>query len=286
MVQPAYSEKGVIKMQLEGKVALITGGGTGIGAAIAERFVAEGAKVCITGRRQEVLDEESARIPRGFVTTCTGDVAVFEDAAKMVEKTVLFGGKIDILVNNAGIDPPGSITNIDPAVWHKVIETNLTGPLYLMKLTIPYMKKIGGGSIINVASLAGLRCIPEMPAYCSSKAGLIMLTQQAALDYGVAKIRCNVVCPGGTRTTMIENSMAGLAKKLDKDLNGTFEYFSKNVPLRRVAYPHEMAGTCVFLAGDDSSFMTGAVLVVDGGAAIVDVSGAAVSDAGMGWGDA
>jgi meso-butanediol dehydrogenase / (S,S)-butanediol dehydrogenase / diacetyl reductase len=272
-------------MQLEGKVALITGGGTGIGAAIAERFIAEGAKVCITGRRQEMLDEQASRMPKGFITTCVGDVANFEDATKMVEKTVSFGGKLDILVNNAGIDPPGSVTEIDPAVWRKVIDTNLTGPLYLMKLAIPHMKKAGGGSIINIASLAGVRCIPAMPAYCSSKAGLIMLTQQAALDYGVYRIRCNAVCPGGTRTTMIENSMAGLAKTLKKDLDGTFEYFAKNVPLRRVAYPHEIAGTCVYLAGEDSSFVTGSVLMVDGGAAIVDISGAAVSDAGISWGD-
>ncbi len=272
-------------MQLEGKVALITGGGTGIGAAIAERFVAEGAKICITGRRQDVLDQESARIPKGWVTTCTGDVASYEDALRMVEKIVAFGGKLDVLVNNAGIDTPGAITEIDPAVWKRVLDTNLTGPLYLMKIAIPYMKKIGGGSIINIASLAGVRCIPAMPAYCSSKAGLIMLTQQAALDYGSFKIRCNVVCPGGTRTTMIENSMAGLAKKLNKDLDGTFEYFSKNVPLRRVCYPSEIAGTCVYLAGEDSSFVTGSILMVDGGAAIVDISGAAVTDAGMGWGE-
>ncbi len=272
-------------MQLKGKVALITGGGTGIGAAIAERFVAEGARICITGRRQEVLDEEAARIPGDSVTTCAGDVANYEDAARMIEKTVAFGGKLDVLVNNAGIDPPGAIADIDPALWHRVIETNLTGPLYTMKLAIPHMKKAGGGSIINVASLAGIRCIPAMPAYCASKAGLIMLTQQAALDYGVAKIRCNAVCPGGTRTTMIEHSMAGLAKKLNKNLDGTFDYFSKNVPLRRVASPQEMTGVIVYLASDDSTFMTGAVLVIDGGAAIVDVSGAAVSDAGMAWGE-
>jgi meso-butanediol dehydrogenase / (S,S)-butanediol dehydrogenase / diacetyl reductase len=272
-------------MQLEGKVALITGGGTGIGSAIAERFVAEGAKICITGRRQEMLDQEAARLPKGFVTTCAGDVATFEDASRMVEKTVAFGGKLDVLINNAGIDPPGTVTDIDPEVWKRVIETNLTGPLYLMKLSIPHMIKSGGGSVINIASLAGVRCIPAMPAYCASKAGLIMLTQQAALDYGAKGVRCNVVCPGGVRTTMIEHSMAGLAKKLNKDLDGTFDYFSKNIPLRRVAQPHEISGTCVYLAGDDSSFVTGSVLMVDGGAAIVDISGAAVSDAGMSWGD-
>jgi meso-butanediol dehydrogenase/(S,S)-butanediol dehydrogenase/diacetyl reductase len=154
-----------------------------------------------------------------------------------------------------------------------------------MKESIPHMVKAGNGSIINIASLAGLRCIPAMPAYCSSKAGLIMLTQQAALDYGPSNVRCNAVCPGGVRTKMIETAMSGLAKKLNTDLDGVFKFFSKDVPMRRVSRPHELSGVCVFLASDDSSFMTGAVLVVDGGAAIVDISGAAVSSVGMGWGE-
>ena len=272
-------------MKLDGKVALITGGGRGIGMAIAERFVADGAKICITGRGQEALDKVAQSLPAGTVTTCSGDVTDYEDAKRMVEATLKFGGGIDVLVNNAGIDPGGSVVNIDPELWRQILETNLTGPFLLMKASIPHMIKNGGGSIINIGSLGGLRCLGNMPAYCSSKAGLIMLTQQAALDYGPSKIRCNIVCPGGTRTAMLEEALGGLKGALGTDIEGVFKVISSMVPLRRFAVPHEISGICSFLASDDSTFMTGSVLLVDGGAAIVDVSGAALSNAGVKWGE-
>ncbi len=113
----------------------------------------------------------------------------------MVEAALSFTGKLDILVNNAAIDTAGSVTDMAPELWRRIIETNLTGPFLMMKQALPHMIEAGGGSIINIASLAGIRCLPGMPAYCSSKAGLIMLTKQVALDYGYANIRCNVVCP-------------------------------------------------------------------------------------------
>ncbi len=272
-------------MRLDGKVALITGAGTGIGAAIAGRFVADGARVCITGRRQAMLDGVARSLPGGSVVTCAGDVTRLEDAERMVQAALGITGRLDVLVNNAAIDPGGTtVVDIDPEVWHRVLETNLTGPLYLMKASIPHMIEAGGGSIINIASLGGLRCLPGMPAYCSSKAGLIMLTKQVALDFGPANIRCNAVCPGGTRTTMLETSLGPLAQTLGTDLEGVFARISSMVPLRRTASPSEITGICSYLASDDSAFMTGAVLLVDGGAAIVDVSGAALSNAGVKWG--
>jgi NAD(P)-dependent dehydrogenase (short-subunit alcohol dehydrogenase family) len=272
-------------MSLNGKVALITGAGTGIGTAIAERFVADGARVCITGRRQEPLDKVARSLPAGSVLTCAGDVTRYEDAVRMVEATLGIAGRLDVLVNNAAIDPGGTtVVEVDPDLWHRVLETNLTGPMYLMKASIPHMIEGGGGSIINIASLGGLRCLPGMPAYCSSKAGLIMLTQQVALDFGPAGIRCNAVCPGGTRTVMLENSLQPLAEAVGTDLDGVFARISANVPLRRTASPAEITGICSYLAGDDSTYMTGAVLLVDGGAAIVDVGGVALTNAGVKWG--
>jgi meso-butanediol dehydrogenase/(S,S)-butanediol dehydrogenase/diacetyl reductase len=271
-------------MRLKGKVALVTGGGAGIGAAIAERFVAEGAKVCITGRRPEALAKVAGSLPEGSVAVCVGDVTKRDDVRRMVEATLGFGGRLDVLVNNAAIDPGGAVTDLDPDIWERVLATNLTGPFLLMKAAIPHMIEAGGGSIINVASLGGLRCLPNMVAYCSSKACLIMLTQQAALDYGPAKIRCNVVCPGPTHTEMTEHSLSPLAGILKTDVDGVFACITSNVPLRRAATPAEMAGVFVFLAEDDSSFMTGGVLVLDGGAAVVDVCGAALSAAGAKWG--
>lgn len=271
-------------MRLKGKVALVTGGGTGIGAAIARRFIAEGAKVCVTGRRQEMLDEMARSLPAGMVATQAGDVTKYRDVERMVETALAFGGRLNVLVNNAGIDPGGTVTDVDPELWRQVLEINLTGPFLVMKASIPHMIKGGGGSIINVSSLGGLRCLPGMPAYCSSKAGLIMLTQQAALDYGPFKVRCNAVCPGATRTNMIEEALSPLAETLHTDVDGVLARISSNVPLRRVAAPEEVSALCTYLASDESSFMTGSVLLIDGGAAVVDVSGAALSSAGVNWG--
>jgi meso-butanediol dehydrogenase/(S,S)-butanediol dehydrogenase/diacetyl reductase len=272
-------------MRLDEKVALITGAGTGIGAAIAERFVADGARICITGRRQEMLDKMAQSLPAGSVVTCAGDVRKFEDAKRVVETALGLTGKLDVLVNNAAIDRGGTtVVDMELELWHSVLETNLTGPMHLMKASIPHMIKGGGGSIINMASLGGLRCLPGMSAYCASKAGLIMLTKQVALDFGPDKIRCNAICPGGTRTEMLEKSLGPLAEVLETDLDGVFRCVSSMVPLRRTAHPSEITGICSYLASDDSTFMTGAVLLVDGGASIVDVAGAALTSAGVKWG--
>jgi meso-butanediol dehydrogenase / (S,S)-butanediol dehydrogenase / diacetyl reductase len=264
-------------MKLQGKTALVTGGGTGIGAAIAHGFVAEGAKVCIAGRRYEKLEEQAATFPAGSVTVLAGDVSNYDDAKKMVAATIAFGGSIDVLVNNAAYDVFGSITQLDPDDWRRILEVNLTGPFLLMKEAIPHMVSNGGGSIISISSLGGLRCMPGAPGYGTTKAGLIFLTQQAALEYGPSGVRCNVVCPGGTRTEMMEAAVSARAGEMGTDVESLMSRFCSHVPLRRVSAPNEMAGVCTFLASDDSSFMTGAVLVIDGGSHIVDVSGASLA---------
>ncbi|MBN2039719.1 MAG: SDR family oxidoreductase [Spirochaetes bacterium] len=158
-------------MKLEGKSALITGGGTGIDAAIANRFIKEGAKVCIPGRRQEMLDKIADSFPSGTITTCSRDASKNEDAARMIETAVSFGGGIDVLVNNAATSAQGHVGELSREVWEKGLSINLTGPFLLMKASVPLMIKAGGGSIINIASVGGLRCLPGMPAYCSSKTG-------------------------------------------------------------------------------------------------------------------
>ncbi len=263
-------------MNLKGKVALVTGGGSGIGTAIAERFVADGAKICITGRRKEMLDKVAESLPSGSVVICQGDVSKEEDVKRMVEATMKFGGKLDVLVNNAGINRPAPIVELDPKVWQEVMGVNLTGPYLLMKAVIPYMLKEGGGSIINIASLGGIRCLPGMPAYCSSKAGLLMLTQQAALDYGRHNIRCNAVCPGGVKTEMTRKNFGQFGEMLGIDPDTFINQIALEIPMRRFAASSEIGGLCSYLASDDSSFMTGAVITLDGGTAIVDVVGASI----------
>jgi NAD(P)-dependent dehydrogenase (short-subunit alcohol dehydrogenase family) len=266
-------------MKLKGKVALITGGGTGIGTAIVKRFVTEGAKVCLTGRRKEMLDEVARSLPSGTVTTCSGDVSKDDDVERMVKTTVSFGGRIDVLVNNAGIASQAPVADLSREEWQKVFDVNLTGPFLLMKASIPHMIKGGGGSIINIASVGGLRCLSGFPAYCSSKAGLIMLTQQAALDYGRHNIRCNAICPGGIKTEMTEKEFGQLGKALGMETDSFFAMISKVLPLQRFGQPSEIGGICTFLASDDSSFMTGAALVIDAGTAVVDTLGATMVDA-------
>jgi NAD(P)-dependent dehydrogenase (short-subunit alcohol dehydrogenase family) len=264
-------------MDLKGKVAIVTGGGTGIGEAVTRRFVELGARVCITGRRKEMLDGVAKSLPGGTVKTCSADVSVDKDVERIVEAALSFDGSLHILVNNAAADqPPGNIIDLDIAEWRRSLDVNLTGPFMMMKACIPHMIKAGVGSVINVASLAGLRCNPDMPAYCATKGGLINLTQQAALDFGPFNVRCNVVCPGATRTDMFTRNMSEFAEMLGTDVEDIFSRFTKDVPLRRVARPAEMAGLCAYLASDDSSFLTGAAIPVDGGAAIVDVSGAVI----------
>lgn len=263
-------------MRLEGKVGLITGGGTGIGAAIANRFVAEGARICIVGRRQEMLDKIAESLPPGKVIACSGDVSKDADVARMVATTVEFGGKLDLVVNNAGISAKGAVGDANREVWRKIIDVNLTGPFLVMSEAIPLMIAGGGGSIINISSVGGLRCRPNMAAYCTSKAGLIMLTQQAALDYGPHKIRCNAICPGGVKTPMIEEDFGELGKTIGMDSESLFAMISSEVPLQRFGEPYEIASICTFLASDDSSLMTGAVLVADAGTSVASVVGASM----------
>lgn len=262
---------------LKGKVAMITGGGSGIGAAVTERFIAEGARVCITGRRKGKLEEEAGAFPKGSVVTVPGDVSSENDVTKIVDAALTINGKIDILVNNAATDIRAPLVNLPLADWQRVLEVNLTGPFMMMKAIIPLMIKNGGGSIINISSVGGLKSMPGATAYGASKAGLISLTQHAALEYGPNNVRCNVICPGATRTSLLEDALGGMANEMKVEKQIVFKRFTSPLPLKRVAKPGEIAGVCYFLASEDSSFMTGAVLIADGGAYIVEASGAALS---------
>jgi NAD(P)-dependent dehydrogenase (short-subunit alcohol dehydrogenase family) len=235
--------------------------------------------VCIAGRRRELLDKVAKSLPEDSVKTCSADVSVEKDVERILKTALSFEGGLHVLVNNAAIDqdPPAGIVDMDVAKWRKMLDVNLTGPFLMMKACIPQMIKAGGGSVINISSLAGLRCISENPGFCASKGGLINLTQQAALDYGRYNVRCNVVCPGATKTDMFTENLEAFAKMVGTNVDDIFARFMKDVPLPRVALPDEMAGICAFLASDDSSFLTATAIPVDGGAAVVDVSGAVIS---------
>ncbi|MBN2040799.1 MAG: SDR family oxidoreductase [Spirochaetes bacterium] len=257
-------------MMLKGKMAIITGGGTGIGAATTRRFIAEGAKVCIAGRRENVLQELVKSLPSDTGVMCKGDVSEPRDIERIIRTALDFGGRIDILVNNAGMGTGGSVTDADLDEWRKTLEVNLIGPFLLMRGAIPHMKKNGGGSIVNISSLASLRGIGGLSAYCTSKAGLNMMTQQAAIDFGEDKIRCNAICPGFVFSEMVEKGYGQMAKDLNTDLNTLMDKVFREIPSRHPAQPEEVAGICAFLASDDASYITGTVIPVDGGLAVMD----------------
>jgi meso-butanediol dehydrogenase/(S,S)-butanediol dehydrogenase/diacetyl reductase len=202
-----------------------------------------------------------------------------KEVERILTTALSFEGGLHVLVNNAAIDqnPPAGVVDMAVAEWRRMLEINLTGPFLMMKACIPQMIKAGGGSVVNISSLAGLRCNSEMPGFCATKGGLINLTQQAALDYGRYNVRCNVVCPGATKTDMFTENMEAFAQMVETNVEDIFARFMKAVPLSRVALPDEMAGICALLASDDSSFLTAAAIPVDGGAAVVDVSGAVIS---------
>jgi meso-butanediol dehydrogenase/(S,S)-butanediol dehydrogenase/diacetyl reductase len=271
-------------MQLEGKVALVTGGGTGIGAGVVERFVVEGAKVLITGRRKEMLDKVVASLPAGTVTPFVGDVCAEGNAEKMVDAALGIDGRLDVLVNNAAIEDNATVVEMEPAVWREQVEVNLTGPFLMMRAAIPKMIEGGGGSIINVASVAGVVAPPNAPAYCATKAGVIHLTKQVAVDHGKYNVRCNVICPGPIRTSMLESNFEPLAKLLKTDMDGVFDKVRTNVPLHRIGTPADIAGVFVFLASDDSRFMTGSTVLADGGMHVIDAFAAGVGHLGATWG--
>lgn len=259
-------------MRLQGKVALVTGGGTGIGAAVAEAFVREGAKVCITGRRREELDKLAQRFPEGKVAACTADVSRIEDVQRMVNTAVDFGGRLDIVVNNAAMGVPGSVVDTDVEVWQKVVDTNLTGPFLVMKYAIPHMIRAGGGSIINVASIGGIRGLPGAAAYCSTKAGLLGLSRQVAMDFGPQRIRSNVVLPGAFRSEMFDRRLVETAQMAGVSVEERLKTMSAPAPLKRIADPAEIAGLFVYLASDESAYTTASEFTCDAGVHALDAS--------------
>lgn len=255
--------------RLAGKVAVVTGGGSGIGAAVTRRFAAEGARLVVTGRRRDVLEEIADEV--GGIAV-PGDAADPAHASGVIDAAVAEFGGVDVVVANAGIDRPGSAIEVTDADWHRTIDVNLTGPLMLARAAIPVMIDRGGGSIVLVSSVNGLTNAPRAVAYDASKAGLISLARSIAVDFGPRGIRANAVCPGWVVTPMGDEDMDAMAAQRGISRDEAYRLASAAVPLRRPASADEIASCCLFLASDDSSIVTGTALIADGGGAAVELA--------------
>jgi dehydrogenase/reductase SDR family protein 4 len=247
------------KFDLSGKVAIITGSSKGIGKSIARGLAENGAKVVVSSRKQESVDAVAEAF-RGdgleaIAIQChIGDTRERKD---LVSKTLEHFGRIDILVNNAAINPYyGPLESSDEAVFDKIMEVNVKAPWLLSNLVLPGMKEQGGGSIINISSVEGLRPGFGLGLYSATKSALIMLTKNQAKEWGRYGIRANVVCPGLIKTKFSEGLWSN-----EKLVHG----FTKMLPLGRIADPDEMAGVVTLLASDAGSYITGSVFLADGG---------------------
>lgn len=242
--------------RLDKKVAIVTGAGSGIGRATAVRFAAEGATVVVadvTGAEQET----ASSIGEGAIAVHT-DVSNAADVKAMVETARERFGRLDIIFNNAGIEGlQGPTAECTEENFDRVIAVNLRGVFLGMKYAIPLMLEGGGGSIINTASVAGLVGFPGIPAYCASKGGVIQLTKTAALEYATSGIRVNAICPGIIHTPMVDR-LIGDRPRMEAALNAS-------EPVGRMGSPEEIASAAVYLASDESTFVTGTTVTVDGG---------------------
>jgi NAD(P)-dependent dehydrogenase (short-subunit alcohol dehydrogenase family) len=247
---------------------LITGGGSGIGAATARRMAAAGYGVCVSGRRREPLERVASETGGEPVVADTSRPG---DARRAVEAAVERFGRLDALVCSAGTGASGNVSEQTPERWDAVVATNLTGAFLACNAALPHLLE-SGGAVVTVASLAGLRASPRSAAYASSKAGLVMLTQCIALDYGPRGVRANCVCPGWIRTPMADGEMDELAAREGTDREGAYRLANERVPARRAGTPEEAAEAIAWLASPAASYVNGAVLPVDGGSAIVDVA--------------
>ena len=261
-------------MRLNGKIAVITGAGSGIGRATATRFAAEGACLVIGDRNAERLEEVAGviRSAGGTVVSTAGDISRKEVAESLIELAIENHGRIDVLVNNAGImDHFQGVGELSDEIWRRVFATNVDAPMYTSRRTVPHMIQQGGGSIVNTASIAALVAC-NSAEYAASKAGVLALTRVAAQEYGPFNIRVNAICPGATATPMARRfaaaNPAGSAASDPKRLE-------RMGVLGRFAVPEEMAKAALFLASDDASYATGATFVIDGGWTIMALEGGA-----------
>ncbi len=254
-------------MRFEDKVVVVTGAGSGIGRACAENFAAEGAKVIVVDINKSSADAvvEQLKSTGRQAVAIIADVSKASDAEKIAQEAVARFGGIDCLVNNAGIQTYGTVVDTDEAMWDRTININLKSVFLVSKHCIPEMAKRGGGAVVNMGSVQGIRSQRNVAAYTATKGAILALTRTMALDHAAQNIRVNAVAPGSVDTPMLRWA-ADLFEPEDPAL--AIEKWMALHPLGRVAFPEEIAQVVMFLASDQASFVTGATIVVDGGLSI------------------
>jgi len=248
--------------RVAGKAAIVTGAGTGIGRAIALALAREGAKVAVAGRRREKLGEVAQAIRQAggeaLVTVC--DVSSEADSYRAVKDAEEAFGHVNVLVNNAGALSVSTVESISVEEWDRLMATNLKGPFLMSRAVLPAMRQAGGGAIVNVGSVLGLVAMKDRAAYCASKGGVTMLTKAMALDHAQEKIRVNCICPAIVETDLIHE----LFSKSEEGRRARDTRLA-TLPLGKFGKPDDIAELAVFLASEESSWMTGTAIPVDGG---------------------
>jgi NAD(P)-dependent dehydrogenase (short-subunit alcohol dehydrogenase family) len=250
--------------KLHGRVALVTGGGSGIGRAASERFASQGAAVAVVDLRADAAEETVAKIAAegGRALPVAADVAVGAEVDAAVARTLDTWGRLDVLYNNAGVNSRGSVADATEDDWDRCFSVNVKGTFLCSRAAVPHLAAGGVGAIVNQGSVAALVGVPNFAAYCAAKGAVVALTRSMAIDLAPRGVRVNAICPGTVFTPLMEPL---LRARGDGDLQAGLARTTAKYPIGRLGTPEEIARVALFLAGDDASFVTGSIVTADGG---------------------